>query len=376
MRALEVQPADDGRDQAPIGLPGAPTDLSVEANPDMPRGELRRFALASLTAISIALCAALALPVLPAITWAVALAILAWPMHRRIARRVARPGPAAAISTAILVTAILGTLLSVTYPLARETAAAVERVGEVAAPIDVRGEAVKLPVVGRVVGWMERTGLDVEGEVRHWIGSYTHSVTELAQGSVAAVGQLLVAVFILFYLFRDHENLLLGIRKVLPLSRAESGLVLSRAGDSIHANLTATVVTSLIDTISFGFLFWSVGLPLPLLWASVMLVLSLVPLPGPGAVWIPAAAYLALTGQWGPAAAVLGWGVFTLILVDNLMYLRLAGDRMQLHEVPALVALLGGLSLFGVSGIILGPVTLAVAAALLEVWKGRSSKFD
>jgi predicted PurR-regulated permease PerM len=68
--------------------------------------------------------------------------------------------------------------------------------------------------------------------------------------------------------------------------------------------------------------------------------------------------------------------VFTLILVDNLMYLRLAGDRMQLHEVPALVALLGGLSLFGVSGIILGPVTLAVAAALLEVWKGRSSKFD
>ena len=102
MRPLEVRSADAGRDQVPTGIHGAPTDLSDEAVPVVKRGSLGQFALASLTAMSIALCVALALPVLPAITWAVALAILAWPMHRRIARRVARPGLAAAISTAII----------------------------------------------------------------------------------------------------------------------------------------------------------------------------------------------------------------------------------------------------------------------------------
>jgi hypothetical protein len=107
MRPLEVRSADAGRDQVPTGIHGAPTDLSDEAVPVVKRGSLGQFALASLTAMSIALCVALALPVLPAITWAVALAILAWPMHRRIARRVARPGLAAAISTAIIVAAIL-----------------------------------------------------------------------------------------------------------------------------------------------------------------------------------------------------------------------------------------------------------------------------
>src|SRR5262249_55262995 len=83
MRPLEVRSADAGRDQVPTGVHGAPTDLSDEAVPVVKRGSLGQFALASLTAMSIALCVALALPVLPAMTWAMSLTFLAWPMHRR-----------------------------------------------------------------------------------------------------------------------------------------------------------------------------------------------------------------------------------------------------------------------------------------------------
>ncbi|WP_406696338.1 AI-2E family transporter [Singulisphaera sp. Ch08] len=63
--------------------------------------------------------------------------------------------------------------------------------------------------------------------------------------------------------------------------------------------------------------------------------------------------------------------MLTFIFVDNALYVRLAGKRMQMHEVPSLVAFMGGLELFGVSGMILGPVILAVTVALLEVWKRR-----
>src|SRR3954451_8632262 len=101
----------------------APTDVRpglAQAVPARAGDRVRLFALAALTVVLIGLCILLAVPFLPAITWGVALAILAWPMHRRIGRHVAQPGLAAGISTAVMVALILGTGLFVTYQVARE----------------------------------------------------------------------------------------------------------------------------------------------------------------------------------------------------------------------------------------------------------------
>src|SRR5262245_8998490 len=100
-------------------------------------------------------------------------------------------------------------------------------------------------------------------------------------------------------------------------------------------------------------------------------VLSILPIVGAGLVWLPAAVYLALSGQLLAAAALIAWGVLSFLIVDNVIYVRLAGERMRMHDVPALIAFLGGIALFGISGMILGPAILAVTAALLEVWKRR-----
>lgn len=131
------------------------------------------------------------------------------------------------------------------------------------------------------------------------------------------------------------------------------------------------MITSLIDTAGFGLLFWLFDLPAPTLWTVVMFVLSLLPIVGAGLVWVPAVIYLAIGGQWLGAAAVLAWGLFTFLAINNALYARLAGTRMRMHPVPTLVGFLGGLMLFGVSGVILGPAAMAVTAALLKVWQGR-----
>jgi predicted PurR-regulated permease PerM len=178
-------------------------------------------------------------------------------------------------------------------------------------------------------------------------------------------------VFLLYYLFVDRATFLYGLRDLLPLSRSESDQVFARAADSVHANLHATIVTSLIDSAGGGLMFWALGLPAPFLWTAVMFVLSLLPVVGAGLVWVPAVAYLALSGRWLAALALLAWGVLTFIIVDNIVYVRLAGERMRMHAVPALIAFLGGLAVFGVSGMILGPAILAVTVAFLEVWKRR-----
>ena len=105
------------------------------------------------------------------------------------------------------------------------------------------------------------------------------------------------------------------------------------------------------------------------LWFAVGFFL---PILGTYIVWMPAAIYLGMIGNWGGAAAILVYGVVSWCIVDNIIYVRIAGDRMHLHEVPALLAFLGGLAVFGASGMILGPAILAVTVAILEVWHYRA----
>jgi predicted PurR-regulated permease PerM len=220
---------------------------------------------------------------------------------------------------------------------------------------------------------MDQANLDIETEIRKFLASFLRDFSGLVQGSLAALLQFLVAIFILHYLFVDKAEFLHGLRDLLPLSRSECDRILARAADSVHANLYASVITSLIDTAGGIAMFWLLGLPSPFLWGVVMFVLCLLPIVGATMVWIPAAVFLLLSGKWPHAAALVTWGITTSIVVDNLLYAKLSGKRMRMHEVPALLAFLGGLAIFGMSGVILGPAILAVTIALLEVWRRRQS---
>ena len=345
----------------------APPASDVESRAETARS-YRPVVLAALTAALVTLCALLTYPFLTAITWGVALAILAWPMHHAIRRRVPNPSLAAALSTAAVVAVIVLPVGFVAYQISRE--AAEQMNGETAGEV-LQEKLARVPVLGRAVVWMNRVGVDVEQQARQVLGRYTGDIAGLAAGSVSSALQALLAVFIMYFLFRDRSELMLGLRDLLPLSREEEERVFLRAADSVHATLYATIVTSLIDSAGFGLLFWWSGLPAPFLWTAFLFILSLLPVLGAALVWLPSAGYLAMTGGWGAAVAVLAWGAFTFVTVDNFLYVRLAGNRMRMHPVPAFIAFLGGVSLFGASGMILGPAAVAVTMAVLEVWKRR-----
>lgn len=335
---------------------------------------MRLLVLISLTVILIGLSISLALPFLPAITWAVALAILAWPVHRWIGGKIGRGRLAAGLSSTIVATVIVGTGLFITYQIAGETASVAKRLREGSAESgEIWKKAASIPVVGPALVWLERVGLDVQAGAHAMVESYARNMSGFAQGSIMAAVQFLLAMFILFYLFRDRDEFLGGLRDLLPLSKGESDLLMSRAADSVHATLYATVVTSVIDSVAFGLTFWMTGVPAPVLWSVIMFLLSLLPVLGAGLIWVPATVYLAMNGNWLGVGGLVVVGVVTAVYVDNLVYAQLAGDRMRMHNVPVLIAFLGGLAVFGMSGMILGPAILAVTEALLEVWRRRAA---
>jgi predicted PurR-regulated permease PerM len=358
----------------PAVPPAGPSAPLVRAEGPLATGErFRPLALAALTVALIGLCVWLAVPFLPAVTWAVALAILAWPLHAWVCRRVPRAGLAAGVSTLLVVLVVVLPGAFVSYQLAREAANAAEQMKDRQAEGAVRDTLARAPGMAGVVGWMDRAGVDVDREVRGAIASYTRDVASLVQGSLNAALQAVICLFILFHLFRDRAELAGGVRRLLPMTRAEAERVFRLAADSVHANLYADLVTSLIDAATGGLVFWAVGLPSPLLWAVVMFVLSLLPVVGIPVVWVPAAIYLGTSGHMLGAAVVVVWGIAAGVLVDNLLYARIAGDRMRLHQVPTLIAFLGGLAVFGASGMVLGPAILAVTVAVLDVWHRRAN---
>jgi predicted PurR-regulated permease PerM len=105
-----------------------------------------------------------------------------------------------------------------------------------------------------------------------------------------------------------------------------------------------------------------------------MTFLSMVPMLGAFIVWVPAAIYLAITGQVMKAVFLALWGTFAIGMIDNFLRPKLVGSRTRLHELLIFFSVLGGLNVFGVLGVVLGPVVLAVTLSLLDVYKaaGRS----
>ena len=102
-----------------------------------------------------------------------------------------------------------------------------------------------------------------------------------------------------------------------------------------------------------------------------MAVLAILPIFGAALIWVPAALFLAIQGEWNKALLLAGWGALIVGLVDNLLYPMLVKNRMRMHTVPVFIAVLGGLFAFGATGIVLGPLILAIALALLDIWRRR-----
>lgn len=368
----------NGHPSTPLSSEPTPANPLVREEGPAATGErLRPYALAALTLLLIVLCAALAVPFLPAIAWGVALAVIAWPLGSWLrAHVVANRTWAAAVAAAVVVVLIGGPTVYVAQQVAREVSSSAEQARQDAIQGTLRERLLAVPVARDAVAWAERPDVNLEEEGKKAVRDYLGNGVWLARGSVAFLIQLGVAVYVLYYALRDGDRLGAAARRLLPMTPEEADRVFERAGGSVHANLYASLVTSFIDAVTGALLFWALGLPSPFLWGVVIFVLSLLPVAGIFVVWIPAAVYLALTDNWGGAAAMVAWGVLSSVLVDTMLYARLAGGRMRLHPVPALIAFIGGLALFGASGIVLGPAIVAVTMAVLEVWHARATGTD
>jgi predicted PurR-regulated permease PerM len=237
---------------------------------------------------------------------------------------------------------------------------------------DWRGKLQENPKTAWLLQWVEAR-FNITDQLRRLSDRLAGSVTQVVQGSIFAVAQLLITLFSLFYFFRDRWPVLQAIRSVVPLSNREANEVFGRVKDTIDATVFGGMTVALIQGVLGGVIFWVLSLPAPILWGFVMFLLSIVPMLGAFVVWIPAAIILLLQGHWIQAAVLAAWGMTAIGLIDNFLYPILVGQRLQLHPLPVFFSIAGGISVFGASGLILGPVALALLVAIVDIWRRRTA---
>ena len=326
--------------------------------------------LVMATALTAWLCWRMVEPFVPALTWAVVLAVIAHPLHERILARIRWPGVAATVALVAvsLVIALPTALLA--REVGREAVASVDAFHRFADTERWKRALDRVPLVKPVRDWVERE-IDARGQVAEASSGVSKSVQGAVAGGVEFVVSLLVTLFLLFFFLRDKWRILATVEGLMPLAPTESAEVVRRLREMISAVVYGTLVVALVQGALGGLIFWWLELPAPLLWGSIMALMAVLPLLGAAVVWVPAAAMLALDGHWEKAMILTAWGALVIGLIDNILIPMLMKNRLHMHTVPVFIAAMGGLLAFGATGIVLGPLVLAVALALIDVWKRR-----
>lgn len=304
------------------------------------------------------------------IAWSSVLAIAFHPVHRRLVARTGRPALSAFVSSVLVVLVILLPAVFLTGLAINQYLALRDYLQELSTSgVDVTAIA----PLRQLSAWLTRMGVNAAA-VMGWVTQYASELGRVTAGYSLAIAANISSVFVsfiftifaTFLLLRDGDRLVEWVLDLLPFERGRSDAMLGRVRDVIYASVYGVLVIAVIQGALCALMFWMLGIPSAALWGMVTVLTSVLPLVGSAAVWGPGVVYLLAIGKW-PQAIVLGvWGGLVISSVDNFIRPRLVGERVGLSELVTFFALLGGLRVFGLVGVVMGPLLFAVAASILD----------
>ncbi|MGO8836297.1 MAG: AI-2E family transporter [Limisphaerales bacterium] len=352
-----------------MNQPGS-NETSISENGWRPRIRIRAIALAGLAALGIYLCYRLAQPCIPSLVWAGALALVFNPVHRWIEAKVRRPNLAAVVSLTIIGLLVVVPVTWFAQQLVQQATLVPDKIQTQIAAGKWYVHADEHPQAANLLAWVERQVSSPENASKTAIWLKTVLSGLVKQSAIAAV-QVCLTLYFLFYFLRDRVRVLKAIRAVFPLSESETDTLFCRVNDTVHATLYGTLALSALQGVLGGLMYWWLGVPSPWFWALVAALFAFVPVLDTIVLWLPAAVYLGLEGRWGEALGVATPGSLLIRVIENFLYPVLVKKRLRVPSVSIFVVLVGGLLLFGWSGLVLGPVILTVTSVLLEICAKR-----
>lgn len=229
-------------------------------------------------------------------------------------------------------------------------------------------------IAAHVPAWSAVNLSDLVRQSASRVGEYLASeLGAVLRNVVLFVFELFVTLFALFYFLRDGDRILDLLRRLLPFDEPVRERMLAEARELIFASVTSSLVIAAVQGFICGGAFGLVGLTSPVFWGVVMGFLSLLPVVGAWPVWIPAAIWLLSTGHVVRGLILVGLCAGVGSMVDNILRPVLLGGRASLNALLVFISVLGGIAVFGVLGVVLGPIVVATAVVVLDVYAGKGA---
>jgi predicted PurR-regulated permease PerM len=318
-------------------------------------------------------------PFLKAITWAVILAILVYPVYAWLLRKLQRRATTAALIV------IVGITLLVIVPgfelawfLADETVALVQTVrsmlsdeglaawkqGPYGQRLVALWDLVSFQLMDFKINWKEVLLQGAQASS----GFLVVQVKGVAQNVLLVTVNFIIALITLFFLLRDGAGFFRRVQRLLPMDREHQQRLFKNITDTVLAVVHGSLVVAMIQGLLAGTAYWLAGVPFAVLWGVLTAFTSLLPVGGSTLVSIPVSIYMFVIGEPLKGVLLLLWCLGFVGTIDNVLKPLLIGNRLGLPVLFLFFGILGGLALFGALGIVLGPVIFALLRALLDLY--------
>lgn len=334
----------------------------------------RSFLLATAAILAYLLLAVLA-PLRGALGWAIVLAFLLHPLHERLTRRLkGRSVLSAGIITGLTPFLVLAPLSILGVVFAGQVASLVGylRGQSFLAYPQLLARLESYPLLGDVLRWSSANVPVSATQIQGWITDEMQAVLKsaataggnLALGLFGTVVGFFMMLFLLFFLLRDGRAILDHLKRLIPLEAARRERLLDYLAQVTRAVVFGSTATALIQGVFVGVGFALAGLPSPVVFGVVATIAALLPA-GAAVVLVPAVLYLAVGGHWIAAVFLAVWGAL-LAVVENVARPLLTAHRAHVSTLAVFVGAVGGVSAFGVLGLVIGPVLLSFVVALVR----------
>jgi predicted PurR-regulated permease PerM len=313
-------------------------------------------------------------PYYGAVFWGAVLAILFNAPFLRLLRKMPQKRTLAALLTLsiILVLVILPVGL-ISALLTQEAASMYQRVQSGELSFTRYFQQIYNALPSWVTGILDRSGLDNLGLIQERVTSSLTQGSQFIATQALSIGQnafdffisFFIMLYLLFFFLRDGGALSRRIKEAIPLEAEIKRNIFSKFTTVIRATVKGNIVVAMLQGALGGLMFWFLDIHAPVLWGTLMAFLSLLPAVGAAVVWIPVAIYFLATGAVWQGVVLIAYGVLVIGLVDNVLRPVLVGKDTKMPDYVVLVSTIGGMSLFGLNGFVIGPV---IAAMFMAAW--------
>ncbi len=313
-------------------------------------------------------------PFLGPIAWAIVFSIVFYPVYIICLKWLKIKSLASLATLAFVVVVILGPLSSMGYVLVLELGQLVQKVqkGQVNLQDIISHPSVQW-LVGRIKPILEANNTSIEGIVGGWLAAIrSHLLEALSVGAkniLTVIFDFVLMMFSVFFFLKDGPDYISRIRDYLPFPEKHKNRLLGQARDMVVSAIFGGVIVAIIQGVIAGLVFWALGVSSPVFWGALTLIASFAPIIGTAVVWLPGAVYFFLAGQPLKGLALLLAGTLLLgVLVDYFLRPLIIGGKTKMNTLLIFFSVLGGVEVFGIIGLVLGPLTLVLFISVLEIF--------